>query len=38
VHHAEAAQTTAALQDLLGAPLDGPYPSSGRPGPGNTMR
>jgi epoxide hydrolase-like predicted phosphatase len=38
VHHAEAAQTTAALQNLLGAPLDGRYSSSGRPGPGNTMR
>jgi epoxide hydrolase-like predicted phosphatase len=37
VHHAEAAQTTAALQDLLGVPLGGAYPSP-EPGPGRTMR
>ena len=30
VHHTEAAQTTAALQDLLGVTLDGPGPASAR--------
>jgi len=37
VHHAEAALTTAAVQDLLGMPLDG-ADTSPEPGPGNTMR
>jgi putative hydrolase of the HAD superfamily len=35
VHHTEAAQTAAALQDLLGVPLDGA--GSVAPGSGNTM-
>jgi putative hydrolase of the HAD superfamily len=35
VHHTEAAQTAAALQDLLGVPLDGAAPSPGPdPSPG----
>ena len=29
VHHTEAAQTAAALRDLLGVPLDGPAPATG---------
>ena len=36
VHHTEAVETAAALQDLLGVPLDGAGP--GTPGTGNTMR
>ena len=40
LHHADAAQTAAALRDLLGVPLDGADPSTGTgtPSPGNTMR
>ena len=40
LHHADAAQTAAALGDLLGVPLDGADPSTGTgtPSPGNTMR
>jgi len=40
VHHTDAAQTAAALRDLLGVPLDGAPPSAGAsaPSPGNTMR
>jgi hypothetical protein len=39
VHHTEAAQTAAALRDLLGVPLSeaDPSPEPG-PDPGNTMR
>jgi putative hydrolase of the HAD superfamily len=33
VHHTEAAQTVAAVQDLLGLPLDETGPSSGTPSP-----
>ena len=42
VHHTEAAQTVAAVQDLLGVPLDGAQARTGpgfvAPATGNTMR
>jgi len=38
VHHTGAAQTAAALRDLLGLPLDGAGSPSGMPSSGNTMR